>query len=71
MGDFGGGTGAPVSHRGLRSQRFVGRDVDFGTVELRRSLFRGRNLVEILGAAFVDFGRVFETEPFVLSAKGL
>ncbi len=62
--------GAPVSHRGLRSQRFVGRDVEFGTVELRRSMFR-RGRVELLSAAFVDFGRVFEGEPFVLTVKDL
>ncbi len=60
--------GGPLSHRGLRSQRFVGRDVEFGTVELRRILFRRDGLVELLGAAYVDFGRVFEAEPFVPTA---
>ncbi len=63
--------GAPASHRGLRSQRFVGRGVEFGTVELRRSLFRTERLVELVCAAFLDFGRVFEGEPFVPTAKGL
>lgn len=62
--------GGPLSHRGLRSQRFVGRDVEFGTVELRRSVVR-RGLFELLGAAFVDFGRVFENEPFALTVSGL
>lgn len=63
--------GGPVSHRGLRSQRFIGRDVEFGSIELRRSLFRRGQRVEFLGAAFVDFGRVFEAESFDLTARGL
>jgi surface antigen Omp85-like protein len=63
--------GGPVSHRGLRSQRFVGRDVEFGTVEVRRSVFRWGSRVEILGAAFVDFGRVFEGASFVPTVKHL
>ncbi|HEY6156003.1 MAG TPA: BamA/TamA family outer membrane protein [Gemmatimonadales bacterium] len=62
--------GAPVSHRGLRSQRFVGRDVEFGTAEVRHRLFR-RGRIEFLGAAFVDVGRVFEGEPSALTLKGL
>jgi hypothetical protein len=57
--------GGPAAHRGLRSQRFVGRDVEFGTVEVRRSLFRRDGRFELLGAAYVDLGRVFEDVPFV------
>jgi surface antigen Omp85-like protein len=63
--------GGPLSHRGLRSHRFVGRDVEFGTVELRRSVARRGTLFELLGAAFVDFGRVFENEPFALTVRDL
>ena len=63
--------GAPVSHRGLRSQRFVGRGVEFGTVELRTSLVRTARRIELMGAAFLDFGRVFEGEPFVPTVNGL
>lgn len=62
--------GAPVSHRGLRSQRFVGRDVEFGTAEVRHHLVR-RGRVEVLAAAFVDVGRVFEGEPSALTVNGL
>jgi hypothetical protein len=63
--------GGPTTHRGLRSQRFVGRDVEFGTVELRRSLVRRAGRFELLAAAFVDFGRVFDGEPFVPTVTGL
>ena len=63
--------GAPVSHRGLRSQRFVGRGVEFGTVEIRRSLVRTARRIELVGAAFLDFGRVFEGEPLVPTFNGL
>ncbi|HET9707896.1 MAG TPA: BamA/TamA family outer membrane protein [Gemmatimonadales bacterium] len=63
--------GGPTSHRGLRSQRFIGRDVEFGNVELRRWLFRLGAHLEILGAGFVDVGRVFENEPFVLTTQQL
>ena len=63
--------GGPLSHRGLRSQRFVGRDVEFGTVELRRSVVRHGRLFELLAAAFVDFGRVFEDQAFALTVRDL
>jgi len=63
--------GGPTSHRGLRSQRFIGRDAEFGSVELRQSLFRLGAHLEFLGAAFVDMGRVFEDEAFALTARDL
>jgi hypothetical protein len=63
--------GGPTSHRGLRSQRFIGRDVEFGNVELRQFLFRVGGHLEVLGAGFVDVGRVFEDEPFALTTQQL
>jgi surface antigen Omp85-like protein len=63
--------GGPTSHRGLRSQRFVGRDAEFGSVELRQSLVRLGAHLELLGAAFVDVGRVFEHEAFALTTQDL
>jgi len=63
--------GGPTSHRGLRSQRFIGRDVEFANVELRQSLFRVGAHLEVLGAGFVDVGRVFEDEPFALTTRQL
>lgn len=63
--------GGPTSHRGLRSQRFIGRDVEFGNVELRQWLFRLGAHLEVLGAGFVDVGRVFEDEPFTLTTQEL
>ena len=61
--------GGPTSHRGLRSQRFIGRDAEFGSVELRQSLLHLGARWELLGAAFVDVGRVFEDEPFALTTR--
>jgi outer membrane protein assembly factor BamA len=62
--------GAPASHRGLRSQRFVGRHMMFGNAELRHRLLRWR-LLEVVGSAFVDVGRVFENESFALTVRHL
>ena len=63
--------GGPTSHRGLRSQRFIGRDAEFGSLELRRSLFRVGAQLEFLGAGFVDVGRVFEDEAFAFTTHEL
>lgn len=63
--------GGAESHRGMRDQRFVGRDQLFGNLTLHHDLFNAGGIAAAGLIAFVDVGRVFETETFSLTTEGM
>lgn len=73
--------GGPGSHRALAIGRFAGHSVLFGALELRQVILDGGDMVGVYGLAFLDAGRVFESdgvldapqdrESFRLTTEGL
>lgn len=63
--------GGAESHRGMRDQRFVGRDLLVGNIALHHDLFNAGGLMAGGVTAFADAGRVFEAEEFTLTTEGL
>lgn len=54
--------GGPGSHRALAIGRFVGHSVLFGSLELRQQIVDAGDFGGVYGLAFVDAGRVFESD---------
>jgi outer membrane protein assembly factor BamA len=63
--------GGAYSHRGLLFQRLAGRGVLFGNAEVRHDLLNLGDLGAFTLLAFVDAGRVFESEDFKLTTKNM
>jgi hypothetical protein len=63
--------GGTYSNRGLLFQRLAGRGVLMGSAEIRHDLLNLGDLGAFTLLAFVDAGRVFETEDFKLTTKDM
>ncbi len=63
--------GGSYSNRGLLFQRMAGRGVLMGSAEVRHDLLNLGDLGAFTLLAFVDAGRVFETESFTLTTNDL
>ena len=63
---YGGST-----NRALRSSRFGGEGVLFGSLDVRRELLLTRNALSVTAVAFVDAGRVFQDENVRLTTEDL
>jgi outer membrane protein assembly factor BamA len=63
--------GGAYSHRGLLFQRLAGRGVLLANAEIRHDLLNLGDLGAFTLMGFFDAGRVFETEDFKLTTKGM
>lgn len=63
--------GGVYSNRGLDFQRFVGKDVLLGNLEVRHDLLNLNYLGAFTLIGFVDAGRVFEQTPFKLTTEDM
>ena len=63
--------GGEQSHRALDTGRLAGRHVLFGNLEIRHDALNLGDYGALTLLAFVDAGRVFETESFSLTTNGL
>jgi outer membrane protein assembly factor BamA len=63
--------GGEYSHRGLDYGRLTGRGTLFGNLEVRHDLLPFGDLGAITLLAFLDAGRVFETESWKLTTKDM
>ena len=63
--------GGEYSHRALDTGRLAGKHVVFGNLELRHDLLALGDLGAVTLLAFVDAGRVFESESFKLTTDAV
>ena len=65
------GLGGSQTHRGLAEQRLLGKDKLWTNLDVHYTAFEIPTLVRVAFVAFVDAGRVFQTEDFRLTTEGL
>lgn len=68
---FYNGLGGSSSHRGLRTNRFLGRHKLFANLDARYALLAIPTLYRLSWMGFLDVGRVFEQEDFRLTTDDL